>query len=228
MIRNCASVPFVGAIATGEVRTGKISMAMESRAYQLMPVRWFRRWQRPILSMVMCLTCDVSIAGTSRLYPPSDGETGGLRLTQIMAVATRDDILKSGESLQHLLASGLKDSDLRDGSLAIGRIYCCHPSTEQGTAIWFYVPPEVPVSRGDLVIVRMGRRATKKDLGVVNTAIQLREKKDTPNSQCSWDPPDEKMWTRVLYCAWMPAEGWKLSNGLHKTWIKPASEAQSP
>src|SRR5215831_1051779 len=202
-------------------------MATESR-YSRVPVRRSCKWQVALMFMVMCFTCDVAIAGTSRLYPPSGEETGGLRLTQIMAVATRDDILKSGESLQHLLASGLKDSDLRDGSLAMGRIYCCHPSTEQGTAIWFYVPPDVPVNPGDLVIVRMGRKASKKDPGAVNTAIQVREKKDTPNSQCSWDPQDEKMWTRVLYCSWMPAEGWKLNNGLHKTWIKPASDAQAP
>jgi hypothetical protein len=145
-----------------------------------------------------------------------------------MALASRDEILKSGEALQHLLAAGLKDSDLRDGSVAMARIYCCHPSTEQGTAIWFYVPAEVQVSPGDLVIVRMGRKATKKDPGLVNTAVQVREKKDTPNSQCTWSPQDEKMWTRVLYCTWMPAEGWKLNNGLHKTWIKPARDIQSP
>lgn len=203
-------------------------MARGSRTYSLVAVHRLCKWQMPLLFMVLCLACDVAIAGTSRLYPPSDGETGGLRLTQIMAIASRDDILKSGESLQHLLASGLKDSDFRDGSLAMARIYCCHPSTEQGTAIWFYVPPEVPVNPGDLVIVRMGRKATKKDPGLVNTAVQVREKKDTPNSQCSWDPPDEKMWTRVLYCTWMPTEGWKLNNGLHKTWIKPAKDAQSP
>ena len=183
----------------------------------------FYKWQLAFAFTLVCLAWEAAIAGTSRLYPPSDGETGGLRLTQIMAVATRDDILKSGETLQHLLASGLKDSDLKDGSVAMGRIYCCHPATEQGTAIWFYVPPEVQVSPGDLVIVRMGRKATKKDSGLVNTAVEVREKKGTSNSECSWSPEDDKMWTRVLYCTWMPAEGWKLNNGLHKTWIKPAN-----
>lgn len=185
-------------------------------------------WYLALLLIIMCLPSDVALAGTSRLYPPSDGETGGLRLTQIMAVASRDEILKSGETLQHLLASGLKDSDLRDGSVASGRIYCCHPSTEQGTAIWFYVPADVSINAGDLVIVRMGRKANKKDPGAVNTVIQVREKKDTANSQCSWEPPDEKMWTRVLYCTWMPSEGWKLNNGMHKTWIKLAENAPSP
>ena len=181
---------------------------------------------RIAIFLLTCFACNFANASTSRLYPPSDGESGGLRLVQVMAVATRDEILKSGESLQHLLASGLKDSDLKDGSVAMARIYCCHPSTEQGTAIWLYVPPDVPVNPGDLIVVRMGRKATKKGSGAVNTAVQVREKKDTPNSQCSWDPPDDKMWTRVLYCSWMPAEGWQLHNGLHKTWLKPAAPGQ--
>lgn len=194
-------------------------------AYSQIPFpKLCNRFLTPLLLFV-CLG-HLATAATSRLYPPSDGESGGLRLVQVMAVATRDEILKSGESLQHLLASGLKDSDLKDGSVAMARIYCCHLSTEQGTAIWLYVPSDVPVNPGDLVVVRMGRKATKKDSGAVNTAVQVREKKDTPNSQCTWDPPDDKMWTRVLYCSWMPAEGWQLHNGLHKTWLKPAGPGQ--
>ena len=59
-------------------------MAGESQAYSLVPVRRFCKRPLPLLFMVLCVTCDVSLAGTSRLYPPSDGETGGLRLTQIM------------------------------------------------------------------------------------------------------------------------------------------------
>ena len=197
-------------------------------AYSQLKIRRFCNWQHGAVLMLTCLALSNALAGTSRLYPPSNGETGASRLTQVMATASREEILRSGESLQHLLASGIKDSELRDGSLAMGRIYCCHASTEQGTAIWFYVPPDVTLSVGDLVEVRMGRKATKNDPGTVNTATKVREKKDAPNTQCSWDPPDEKMWTRVLYCTWMPAEGWKLQNGLHKTWLKPAGEAKSP
>lgn len=180
------------------------------------------------LLIMTCLASPFSSAGTSRLYPPSEAETGGLRLTQVVGIATREEILKLGDNLQHLLASGLKESDFKDGSVAMGRIYCCHHWTEEGTAIWFYVPPDVPVTLGDIVIIRMGRKATKKDPGTVNVAIEVREKKDTPNSQCSWDPPNDAMWTRVLYCSWMPAEGWTLRNGLHKTWLKSASDAKAP
>ena len=180
------------------------------------------KFQLAALLMIICLACTISNASTSRLYPPSDDETGGLRLVQVMQLATREEILKLGEQLEHLHASGIKDSDFRDGSVAVARIYCCNRFTEEGTAIWFYAPPDLQVLVGDLVVVRMGRKATKKDGGTVNLAVEVRERKDTPNSQCSWDPPDETKWRRLLYCKWMPAEGWTLKKSfLHETWFKP-------
>jgi hypothetical protein len=140
-----------------------------------------------------------------------------------MQLATREEILKLGEQLEHLHASGIKDSDFRDGSVAVARIYCCHPSTDAGTAIWFYTPTGLQAQVGDFVVVRMGRKATKKDGGTVNLAVEIREHKDAPNTQCSWEPPDETKWRRLLYCKWMPAEGWTLKKSLlHETWFKPA------
>jgi hypothetical protein len=187
--------------------------------------RQFRKRQPAVLLMMVFLACAVSNAGTSKLYPPSKDQAGALRLAQVMSTATREEILKLTVQREHLLASGLQDSDFQDGSLAMGRVYCCHPSTEEGTAIWFYVPPNIPVNPGDIVVVRMGREATKKDPGKVNTVVEIRQKKDAPNSRCSWDPPDDKLWRRVLYCDWMPAEGWTLKKGAWKTWLKPASDA---
>jgi len=78
-----------------------------------------------------------------------------------MTTATREEILRLTTQREHLLASGLQDSDFKDGSLAMGRVYCCHPSTDEGTAIWFYVPFDAPVQPGDIVVVRMGHEATK-------------------------------------------------------------------
>jgi hypothetical protein len=140
--------------------------------------------------MIICMACTMSSASTSRLYPPSDDETGGLRLVQDIQLATREEILKLGTQLEHLHASGVKDPDVKDGSVVMARIYCCHPSTDVGTAIWFYVPPGLQVLVGDLVVVQMGRKATKKDPGTVNVAVEVREHKDSLNSQCSWNPPD--------------------------------------
>jgi hypothetical protein len=188
----------------------------------------FRRFQLSVLFMMICLACDVSNAGTSKLYPPDKDEAGALRLAQVMQTATREEILKLTAQREHLLASGLQDSDFKDGSLAMGRVFCCDPSLEEGMAIWFYVPPDTPVQPGDIIVVRMGHEATKKDpSSKVNTLVEVREKKDAPNSRCSWDPPKDNLWRRVLYCDWMPAEGWTLKKGAYKTWLKRAPDAKA-
>lgn len=185
----------------------------------------FGKLRLKVLLLMALLTCDVASAGTSRLYPPTKSHTGALRLAKITHIGTREEILKLGDHLQHLLDSGLKDSDLQDGSVDVGIVYCCHQSTEDGTAMWFYVPPNIPVQLGDIAVIRMGRKGDKKDPGQVNTLVEVREKKDAPDSQCSWEPKDNSMWMRVLYCKWMPAEGWTRDNGLYKTWLKRASGA---
>ncbi len=184
----------------------------------------FGKLRLAVLFLMTLLACDVCSAGTSRLYPPTKSHTGALRLAQITHLATREEILKLGDHLQHLLDSGLKESDLQDGSVGVGAVYCCHPSTEEGTAIWFYVPSNIPVQMGDIVLIRMGRKGDKKDPGQVNTLVEVREKKDAPDSRCSWEPKNDRMWMRVLYCNWMPAEGWTLDNGLYKAWLKRAPD----
>jgi hypothetical protein len=96
--------------------------------------------------MICLLACAVSSAGTSKRYPPSKDQAGGaLRLAQVMTTTTREEILRLTTQREHLLASGLQDTDFKDGSLAMGRVYCCHPSTDEGTAIWIYVPFDAPV-----------------------------------------------------------------------------------
>jgi hypothetical protein len=185
----------------------------------------FRKLQLTVLLMMICLACAVSSAGTSKLYPPTKSQTGALRLAEVMQTATREEILKLTTYREHLLASGFQDSDFKDGSLAMGRVYCCHPSTDEGTAMWFYVPPDKPVNPGDIVEIRMGRQSTKKDPGKVNVLVEIRQKKDAPESHCSWDPPKDYLWRRLLYCTWMPAEGWTLDKGFWNTWLKRASDA---
>jgi hypothetical protein len=154
------------------------------------------------------------------LHPPDKDHAGALRVAQVMMIATREEILSLGSHLEVLLASGLKDSDLTDGSLAAGRVNCCHERSEESSSIWFYVPPDIKVQDGDLVVVRMGRKASKRDPGEINVALEIRETADVAESRCIWDPPNERLWMRIIYCDWMPAEGWTLESGLWKTWLK--------
>ncbi len=177
----------------GKNPISKIRIEEKDRLNSL-DLHWpFRPLRPAALLLMICLACSAASTGTSRLYPPAKDEAGALRLTQVMQLASRDEIFKLKENLEHLLASGVKDADLKDGSVAVGRIYCCHQGTEEGTAIGFHVPPDVTVALGDLVVVRMGHEANKKDPGTVNTAVEVREKKDAPDSKCSWDPPDNSM-----------------------------------
>src|SRR5688572_25140505 len=172
-----------------------------------------------------CLCALTANAATSKLHPPDKDHAGALRVAQVTMSATREDILALGSHLEILRASGLKDSDLTDGSLAEGRVNCCHQRTEESSSIWFYVPPDIKVQPGDLVVVRMGRKASKKDPGEINVALEIRERADVADSRCIWDPPNVRLWMRIIYCDWMPAEGWTLESGLWKTWLKrPTAE----
>ena len=46
------------------------------------------------------------------------------------------------------------------------------------------------------------------------------------NGPCWWDPKNEILWRRVIYCDWMPQEGWVNQEGFNKFyigWYKPAA-----
>ena len=168
-------------------------------------------------AMVLAVSPAFSV---SKLYPPTRDHTGVLRLAEVMSIATRQDIIQSGVHYQHLLASGIPDAALVDGSLGDGKIYCCGGPNETGYSVWFYVPSDLKIEVGDIVEIRMGRQARGSDKGTVNVATRVREKHAAPNPSCRWDPPNDKLWARILYCDWMEEEGWTLTKGLNKTWLK--------
>lgn len=161
-----------------------------------------------------------SLAGPSRLYPPTEKQNDVLRVAKVMQLATREEILDLGVHYDTLVASGIRDSDLSDGSLATGQVYCCGGPSDEGMAMWIYVPAGMAVEVGDIVEVRMGHQPRGDDPGLVNTAIRIRVKKDVTDGPCRWMPRDETLWTRILYCDWMEEEGWIREKGFHKTWLK--------
>ena len=158
--------------------------------------------------VAVCLYASAANAATSKLHPPDKDHAGSLRVAQVVTLATREEILALGSNLEILLASGLKDSDLVDGSVAAGRVNCCHQKSEESSSIWFYVPPDIKVQDGDLAVVRMGRKASKRDPGEINVAVEIRESADVAESRCIWDPPMSGCGCESVYCDWMPAEGW--------------------
>ena len=145
-------------------------------------------------------------------------------------LATRAEILELGFHYDLLIASGIEDSDLRDGSLASGKTFCCG-KTDEGQAMWFYVPPGVDVELGDIVELRMGRNPRAKregeDPGEPNTVTRVRIRNGENDGICWWDPPEEYLWRRILRCKWMEEEGWILAKGSWKAWIKSAPVEQA-
>jgi hypothetical protein len=109
---------------------------------------------------------------------------------------------------RNLLAAGVKDSEIKDGSVAIGRAYCCGGEADKAFAFLFYVPEEMRVQRGDVVEVKSGPITKSGEIGTpVNTATRVVDK-----STCRWDPPD-RQYLRVLRCDWMEKEGWTQHKG---------------
>src|SRR5262249_16856052 len=77
-----------------------------------------------------------------------------LRMVRAMEGATRAEIAAMGSNYELLLASGIRPSELTDGSVAAARTYCCGgPSwaPENPQAVWFYVPSGMKVGVGDIV-----------------------------------------------------------------------------
>src|SRR5437016_4454035 len=101
----------------GEVEIGNSRLMHQSNSRALFCQ--FRKLPLTGLFLLISIPCAVCSAGTSKLYPPTKDQAGALRLAQVMQTATREEILKLTTQRQHLIDSGLKDSDFQDGSLAM-------------------------------------------------------------------------------------------------------------
>jgi len=157
----------------------------------------------------------------SRLHAESV-PPGSLRLAQVAVVVPRAEILTSDFAVRSLQASGISESDIQDGSITVGRVECCGGPNEEKTAAYFYVPKDIHVGVGDIVEIRTGsKRTAEEPSGPVNMFTRIRERPGDTNLQCRWDPPQTNLWMRILYCDWMPAEGWTLeSDWPAKYWVK--------
>lgn len=162
--------------------------------------------------------------------PPSHIQTDvvpakSLRVAQVVAIATREEILKL-EAYKSIIASGIADSDVVDGSMVAARVYCCggiskELSSEYVHRIFLYVPKSLGVAIGDFVEAKVAHLPAKGGNGSVNTVTRVVDKHDDKSESCWWDPKDDSLWLRVPYCDWMPTEGWTTQGGLNPDWYKP-------
>lgn len=155
-------------------------------------------------------------------------DQGSHILVQAVLIASHEEIFASGENgaLGLLRASGISDDEIRNGTVVGSIRYCCHEKTMMDTRIVFYAPPGFEVSVGDIVEVEIGRIKEKRrdPPETISRAVKVRESMDSETRACRWDPEDERMWARILYCSWMEAEGWQLERGLDKAWFKAAAD----
>jgi hypothetical protein len=144
-------------------------------------------------------------------------------LAQIVYIASREELVREGARVyQSMLASGVKDSDIRNGSLVFGRVECCGGPNEKASAMFLYVPSDATPALGDIVEIIVGQEPSDGRQGTPNTVTGVRQKANDPTGGCRWDPPDDRLWMRILYCEWMPAEGWvELKATLTHKWVKP-------
>jgi hypothetical protein len=152
---------------------------------------------------------------------------GTHRMVMVVNVPPLDEILKSVDRVK-LAASGVDEATLRDGSIAVGTVYCCNQKIARDEKIVFYVPKDMSVEFADMVEVRIGRprKSKKDDAGLYSRAVSIRGNLEKETGECSWNTEDTRMWMNILICDWMEEEGWTYQGGLNKSWYKPAQATQ--
>lgn len=156
---------------------------------------------------------------TSMSMISSDVPQNSLRLMQIVAIGSRDDIFRGGFS-EEFRKVGISESEIHDGSLVAGRIYCCGGTAEGPTRQYAYVPTGLDIHHLDIVEIRTGISPSQNERGVLNTVTRVIQKSGVQDGRCRWIPPDPGLWMRVLYCDWMKEEGWIEQTGWYHTWLK--------
>lgn len=151
--------------------------------------------------------------------------TGSFRLAQVTSIAKRDEITQISELYEAIKSSGVDDSEIVDGSVVLARIYCCggiteNTSSEVVNARMLFVPKELQVGLGDVVEVRVGNPPEDSERGQLNTVTRIVQKYESEAQNCWWDPKDDRLWLRVLYCDWLPEEGWVKQGGNYPAWYK--------
>ena len=172
-----------------------------------------------------CLAGLVSSFGLVSPVTAKDLPQGTHILTMVAQLASKAETLATGEEgfLGKLHQNGITDEEIVDGSVAVGIVYCCGGSITKQTMWVFYVPPEFQLAVGDVVELEVGKSPNQKkgEPGVFHRIVRVRESFEDETGSCRWDPEDDRMWARILYCDWMEEEGWKYKSGLSKTWYKP-------
>ena len=147
------------------------------------------------------------------------------QVAEVINLASREEIVAGPKVYQSVLAAGLSDQDIQNGSFGAGRVFCCggKGTVETEERAYFYIPPGHQVEYGDVVEFIVGKVPDGDGPAVLNTLVKVRHKKGMESGACRWLPDSPPgLWMRVIYCDWMAHEGWQQGGTFHPEWYKPA------
>lgn len=175
------------------------------------------------LASWVCIVLVVSLSGcasTHKIQGTVGGKPGSHKVTEVIYVASREEILKFVS--EQLDSAGVDLKSIENGDVVIGRIYCCGGTgtVETENNVFVYVPHDLQVKYADILEFVEGQGATGKGLLQLNVAVRVRHESGIGSNSCKWLPEKPNLWFRVLYCPWMENEGWVEGSGLSPEWYK--------
>jgi hypothetical protein len=145
------------------------------------------------------------------------GEMSTLHAGQVVSVETRSDILGNKAMHGALIEAAVAESAIADGSVVLVRLMCCGgPSVSNVHGVYNPSPQTLPLRVGDIVELHLGGNSQ------VNTVTRVLQAAGQTGGPCWWDPKNDALWRRVMYCEWMSKEGWQKQEGIYTGWYKPA------
>jgi len=178
------------------------------------------------LWVLIILPFTAGCAKRYRIHHGSGIPAGYHQVTEIMELAAKEEIMGTPDVYKVIHEAGIKDEEILNGSIALGRVYCCggEGTAETSNSTIIYIPPSLSAKKGDIVEFIAGKDPEKGNTGQLNTAIKIRNVDGIASKECRYVPEDPRLWLRVIHCNWMDEEGWQKQGGLNPIYYKPVKQ----
>ena len=129
-----------------------------------------------VFSAAMLLILVASCANTSRIHSGHGVPEGYHQATEVVYLASKEEIMRTPDAYDVVRSAGVEDGDIRNGSIAFGRIFCCggQGNAETESLAVVYVPLGLSPAKGDIVEFIAAKDPEGKDPGSLNTGISIR------------------------------------------------------
>jgi hypothetical protein len=165
---------------------------------------------------------DGGVASSLSRIHASNVPEGSLRAGQVVGLATAAEVAPGTWGREALRAGGVPENEIGAGSILLARVFCCGGQIEEVTAPAAWVPKGATVAPGDFVEIWSDRPAPADGPFAArpNRVTRVLQTASSPTRACSWQPDDPRLRMRVVYCDWMPAQGWSQQAGTAPFWVK--------